>query len=107
MDVHALATRVEALLPPECVNRIRMFGGITFMFNGNMLCCASARGLMVRVGAAAQASALESPHAKPCFGAGRSMRGFVLVGPQGLKKDADVAGWVSMARVFVDTLPIK
>jgi hypothetical protein len=86
LDVHALATRVEALLPPESVNRIRMFGGITFMLNGNMLCCASANGLMVRVGAAARAAALESPHA--------------------MKKDADVAGWVSKARAFVDTLPI-
>jgi hypothetical protein len=38
-----------------------MFGGITFLLDGNMLSCASPKGLMVRVGAAAEKHALESP----------------------------------------------
>jgi hypothetical protein len=39
-----------------------MFGGNTFLLDGTMLCCASPKGLMVRVGAAAEKHALESPY---------------------------------------------
>ena len=42
--------RVRALLPRGRTAERRMFGGVTFLLNGNMLCCVSPRGLMVRVG---------------------------------------------------------
>jgi TfoX/Sxy family transcriptional regulator of competence genes len=43
-------------LQAEHVTEKRMFGGITFLLNGNMLCCASKQGLMVRVGKEAEAA---------------------------------------------------
>jgi hypothetical protein len=84
-----------------------MFGGITFLLNGNMLCCASAKGLMVRVGAAAEAAALRSRHASPCLGAGRPMAGFIIVEPAGIAAESDLLRWLSVARAYVETLPPK
>lgn len=84
-----------------------MFGGKTFMLNGNMLCCVSAKGLMSRVGADAEPAALTMPHARPCMGAGRRMPGFILVDYAGLSDDKDVAEWVGLALAYVGALPPK
>ena len=73
IDPLLLAARVEDALPAGLATQKRMFGGITFLVSGNMLCCATRTGLMVRVGAAAQAEALASPFWRPCLGAGRRM----------------------------------
>jgi TfoX/Sxy family transcriptional regulator of competence genes len=84
-----------------------MFGGVTFLLNGNMLCCASSKGLMVRVGAAAERGALESPHASPCMGTGRPMAGFIMIEHRGIARNNDLARWVEKARAYVETLPAK
>lgn len=85
----------------------RMFGGITFMLSGNMLCCASNKGLMVRVGKQAESGALTSPHAQPCLGAGHRMPGFILVTTEGLTDNTRLKAWLNMALVYVETLPAK
>lgn len=84
-----------------------MFGGKTFMLSGNMLCCVSPKGLMARVGAAAEPEALASPHAEPCLGAGRRMAGFIIVDFAGLTSDAEVWHWVGKALAYVGALPPK
>jgi hypothetical protein len=85
-DVSILAERIRAELQAEHVTEKRMFGGITFLLNGNMLCCASKQGLMVRVGKEAEAAALSQPLARPCLGTGRRMAGFIMVEPTALQK---------------------
>lgn len=85
----------------------RMFGGITMMVNGNMLCCVARQGLMVRVGAASEAAALARPSARPCMGTGRRMSGFVMVDHGGLATPQDVASWLWLAHDYVKTLPPK
>lgn len=85
----------------------RMFGGTTFLLNGNMLCCVSRTGLMVRVGAQGEAQALESSFAKPCPGAGRRMAGFIIVDYDGLGSKESVTSWLGRARRYVETLPPK
>lgn len=84
-----------------------MFGGVTFMTNGNMLCCASRQGLMVRVGAAAEPEALARPHTQRCRGTGREMPGFVLVDPEGLGTQQELSEWLALARRYVDALAPK
>ena len=84
-----------------------MFGGITFLVNGNMLCSASRHGLMVRVGREAEPEALARPFARPCLGAGRRMAGFIMVEPRGIATDARLAEWVAMACGYVEALPRK
>jgi hypothetical protein len=83
-----------------------MFGGTCFMLNGNMLICASKRGLLARVGRDAEAEALSRPGAQRMEMRGRLMPGYVLVDPEALT-DPAVADWLRLARAFVGTLPRK
>lgn len=107
LDVQSLLQRVRAVMPDVEVAEKRMFGGVTLMLNGNMLCCASNKGLMVRVGKEAEAKALQLPHARPCDGAGHKMPGFVMIDPEGLSRDRDLAVGVKMALHYVSAMPPK
>ena len=89
------------------VTEKRMFGGTTFLLNGNMLCCVSKNGLMVRVGAEADADALDLPFAQPCLGTGRRMAGFVSVAFDGLGTQSEMSVWLAMARTYVEPMPAK
>ncbi len=104
--VEILAARVQGALDRPVLAK-RMFGGLTFMFQGNMLCCVSTKGLMVRVGAAAEPEALRRPFVARCLGAGRPMAGFLLVEPDGVASDADLHAWLDLALAYVGGLPPK
>lgn len=104
--VMILAERVRAIIGRPILLK-RMFGGLTFMLNGNMLCCVSNKGLMARVGAAAESDALARPFATRCLGAGRPMAGFILVDPRALTSEAELRVWVQMALDYVGQLPPK
>jgi hypothetical protein len=106
-DVLMLAERIRVALPSGHVSERRMFGGVTFLVNGNMLCCASKQGLMVRVGKDAEAAALSQPFARPCLGTGRPMAGFIMVEPAGIKESTALSRWLEMARAYVSRLPPK
>jgi hypothetical protein len=107
MDPELLTKRVRDALQGHPVTAKRMFGGLAFLLAGNMLCCVSAKGLMVRIGADAEPAAFKKRHAAPCLGAGRRMAGFIMVAPLGLKTDAALSGWLDMALAYVGTLPSK
>lgn len=85
----------------------RMFGGTTFLLNGNMLCCVSKSGLMVRIGAEAEPDALARPFTQPCLGAGRRMAGFISVAFDGLATEPSLRSWLAMARNYVEPMPMK
>ncbi len=106
-DISILVERIRAQLPAALVTEKRMFGGVTFLLNGNMLCCASKQGLMVRVGKEAEASALAQPFAQPCLGTGRRMAGFIMVEPAGIAESTALSRWLEMARDHVGRLPPK
>jgi TfoX/Sxy family transcriptional regulator of competence genes len=105
-DVEILVERVRAGIDRPVIVK-RMFAGLAFMLDGNMLCCVSAKGLMVRVGAAAETEALQRPFAARCLGAGRPMPGFLLVEPRGVIDDADLSAWLVRALAYVGDLPPK
>lgn len=107
IDPQVLAARVRDALPAKFASEKRMFDGITFMVNGNMLCCVSKRGLMARVGAAADPEALARPFASPCFGSGRRMAGFVTVAPPGVADADGLNYWLALARTYVEATPPK
>jgi hypothetical protein len=107
VEAEILADRVRYALKDRPVTAKRMFGGLTFLLNGNMLCCVSEKGLMARVGAAAEPAALAEPHAAPCLGAGRRMAGFILVEPPGVASVGDLQGWLGLALAYVERLPPK
>ncbi|MCV0429845.1 MAG: TfoX/Sxy family protein, partial [Roseibium sp.] len=102
-----LIERTRSLIPETNVEQKRMFGSTCFMVNGNMLVCASKRGLMARVGAEQEEKALSRPHASPCEPAGKPMPGFIKIEPQGIESEKDLKSWVDMARAYVCALPPK
>ena len=104
----ALAARVNEILSerPDIAER-KMFGGLAFMLAGNMCCCVTDQGLMVRVGPEGYAEALTLPHAGVMDLTGRPMRGWVLVQPAGLESRAGLTEWVSRGAAFATTLPAK
>lgn len=106
LDVQILTDRVRAHLAVPLTEK-RMFGGLTFMLNGNMLCMVSRRGLMVRVGAAAEADALTNPHASRCCGSASAMTGFLSIAPEGLATDNELRHWLDLASAYVGGLPAK
>jgi TfoX/Sxy family transcriptional regulator of competence genes len=102
-----LTERMRAVLAKAGVIReVRMFGGLCFMLNGNMVAAAPMRGLLVRVGKDQQSQALARPDAKPMEMAGRPMDGYVLVDPAP-DDDGPLRDWLELAVAFVKTLPPK
>ncbi len=104
----SLGARVKEILleRPDIAER-KMFGGLAFMLAGNMACCVTDRGLMVRVGPDGYAEALTLPHAGVMDITGRPMRGWLLVGPTGLESPDSLTEWVERGAAFAATLPAK
>ena len=88
------------------IREVKMFGGIGFMLNGNLVAAASKRGLLVRVGKAQQDEALTRPGARPMEMRGRVMEDYIYVDPPALT-DGAVRALLQLALVFVLTLPPK
>ena len=107
LDQDELAAKVRAALPGAGdIHEVKMFGGIGFMLNGNMVAGASKRGLLVRVGKEAQSAALAQPGARPMVMRGRVLDGYVYLDPPAIDKAA-VQTLLHLAIAFVQTLPSK
>lgn len=104
-----LAQRVrEALVDQQGVEEKRMFGGLTFMMQGNMCIGIMKDGsLMVRVGKERYEEALARPHAHEMDFTGRSMKGFVTVSPDGIESEEALDEWLELGLQFVLSLPEK
>lgn len=85
----------------------RMFGGLAWMVDGNMLCAAIGPGLMVRVGKSAVAAMLALPDVQPMGSGGRRMGGWVLAGEDAWRDAAVRQQLLSTAMAHVVTLPSK
>ncbi len=102
----ALAQRIrDVLATRDDVEERRMFGGITFLVAGHMACGVVGVDLMVRIGDAVYASAVQEPHARAMDFTGRPMRGMVYVAPAGIASAAALRKWVGRALSNVAALP--
>jgi hypothetical protein len=102
-----LVERMRAVLAGTgTVREVKMFGGMCFMLNGNMVAGASKQGLLVRVGKDRHGEALARPGAKPMEMKGRPMEGYVFVDPPPRGAQA-LRDWLDLAVGFVNTLPPK
>jgi hypothetical protein len=103
-----LVERIRRLLNDQkAVDEIKMFGGICFTLRGNMCCGTLKEDIVLRVGPDQYKKALLLPGARPMTFTGRSMKGFVFLGPKGYKTDASLKKAVALAVAFVATLPPK
>ena len=89
------------------VEEKKMFGGVGFLLNGNLLVGVWKESLVVRLGEEEGEGALKEPHVKEFDITGKPMRNWVLVGPEGVQDDEQLAGWIQRAVKFVGALPAK
>jgi hypothetical protein len=101
-----LAQRLrEQLAGRPGVTERDLFGGRAFLVDGNLCVGVIRMELVARVGPERYADAVERRGARPFDLTGHPMSGWVLVGPMGYPDDRTLAGWVTEALEYVQTLP--
>ena len=104
----ALAGRIRHLLGRrKAVDEKKMFGGVGFLLNGNMLVGVWKDQLVARLGPDEADAALREPHVRVFDITGRPMKGWVLVEPAGVAADHQLTAWIERSLAFVRTLPAK
>src|SRR5467141_3661911 len=94
----SLAARIrDALARKKNIEEKKIFGGVGFLLNGNMLVGVWKDSLIVRLGPDEGEEALKEPHVKEFDITGRAMRGWVLVVPEGVEDDAQLSAWIQRA----------
>ena len=103
-----LAARIrQNLARHKNVENKKMFGGIGFLLNGNMLVGVRKESLIALVGSDEYEHAVLEPHVKEFNITGKPMKGWVLVEPQGIVDDEQLNEWIQRALKFVRKLPAK
>ncbi|NNH70657.1 TfoX/Sxy family protein [Nocardia uniformis] len=105
-----LAERIRDALGPDRVDAIekKMFGGLSFMIDGNMAVAASGRGgLLARVDPNEATELLRRKSVETMTMGGREMHGWLHVGPDVIDDDAALTEWVHRSVAFARTLPRK
>jgi TfoX/Sxy family transcriptional regulator of competence genes len=104
----ALAQRIRhRLARRRNVEEKKMFGGVGFLLNGNLLVGVWKDSLCVRLGPDQAEEARREPHVREFDITGRAMKGWVLVEPEGVEEDDRLHDWMGRAMKFVRTLPAK
>jgi TfoX/Sxy family transcriptional regulator of competence genes len=85
-----------------------MFGGLTFMVEGNLAIAASRTGgLLVRTDPDEAAEVTAQPGVEPMEMRGRKMPGWVFVAADVLRDEESLDDWIERSLTFVATLPPK
>ena len=84
-----------------------MFGGLSFLVNGNMACGVTGDSVVVRVGPKGYAAALAEPKCRECDFTGRPLKGIVMIDPPGCASEGDLRAWVERGYGFASSLPPK
>lgn len=103
---HAQILR-DLLANSEGISERKMFGGLCFMQNGNMLCGVHKDGGMFRVGKENEAAALQVNGVDPLSFTGRKMGGMVDISAETLADEAALAALLALADRFVGQMPPK
>lgn len=105
-DPHLADLMQQSLIDRPDISERKMFGGICWMLNGNMLCGVEVGRFMFRVGKDLKKEALARSGASPMAMGGRVMGGFVWVDADAAV-EAGLGSWIDLAARFVATLPPK
>lgn len=85
----------------------RMFGGMAWLWHGNLLCAASSRGVLYRLGKGNSEWAIHEQGVEPMVMAGRPMEGWVRLNPADVGNDILRFRLLVAAKAFVAKLPPK
>ena len=102
-----LAERIRSQLEGVPVVEKKMFGGVGFMLNGNLVCGVNKGDLIVRFDPKRQDALFKKPHTKPFDMTGRPMKGWLVVEAEGCKTAKQLSTWVKEGVEFASTLPPK
>ena len=104
-----LAQRIREILVEQDLRSVEknMFGGLSFMLQGNFACGLTKDDLVVRVGPQRYAEALAHPQTREMDFTGRPMKGWVYVNPEGYETHQDLAAWIQQGIDFALSLPPK
>jgi TfoX/Sxy family transcriptional regulator of competence genes len=102
----SLAARIrQRLVRRKNVEAKKMFGGVGFLLNGNMLVGVWKDSLISRLDPVEGDEALKEAHVSEFNITGRSMKGWVLVAPEDVENDDQLKDWIERAVKFVGKLP--
>lgn len=103
-----LAVRIRsALARKKGIEEKKMFGGVCFLLNGNMLVGVWKEFLIARLGPGQGDEALLEPHVRKMDITGEPMKGWVMVEPEGVEDDEQLSQWIERAVKFVGKLARK
>ncbi len=102
-----LAERVRKELKGMPIVEKKMFGGVGYLLHGNMAVGVNKDDLIVRVAPEKHTELLKRPHARPFDLTGKPMKGWLVVGAEGVKSAAQLSAWVTEGVEFALTLPPK
>lgn len=103
---HAQILR-DLLAHTDGITEKKMFGGLCFMQNGNMLCGVHKGGGMFRVGKVNEAAALDVNGVDPLSFTGKKMGGMVDISDDTLADSDALERLLSLADSFVGQMPSK
>jgi len=84
-----------------------MFGGVAFLVNGNMSVGIHGNELIVRIAPDKTEQALKEPGVRIFDIAGKSMKGWLLVGGAGIQDPASLGKWIDRGVAYASSLPKK
>lgn len=103
-----LADRVREIVSrKKGITDKKMFGGVGFLLNGNMLVGVWKEFLIVRLGPEEGEKALNEKFVIQFDITGKPMKGWVMVVPDGVEDDDQLKKWIQRAMKFVEKLPAK
>jgi len=85
----------------------KMFGGICYLINGNMLGGIINNDLIIRAGTDNCDDLLKEPFTKVFDLTGKIMKGWILVEPEGVETDDQLSYWLQKGIVFANSLQAK
>ena len=106
-DQGLAATMRDDLLDQQGVSEKKMFGGLCFLMNGNMVCGVHQGGGMFRVGKSREAEARSIEGAGELTFTGRPMGGMIEVSDEALADDLRRRKWIALAVANASSLPAK
>ena len=103
-----LAARLDDIMSGMLEMEVtRMFGGYGFLMNGHMCLSVWDDRLVIRIGTDGWDAVCNQPHVGPMDSTRKIMKGWAMIHPDGLSKDANLRGYVDMAIMFCAELPLK
>jgi len=103
-----LAERVRDLFKGKRgITEQKMFGGLCFLLNGNMVVGISKNELMIRYAHEQHDEVMAMRHVRAMDFTKKSMKGFAFVDARALDSQAELEAWVERCVRYVSKLPKK